>query len=171
VLSLKLALQELGPGHEEVRDLLSEALDHAERANSDLRALARGIMPAVLTGGGIRAGIDELASHSPLPVTTNVSVERLPAAVEATAYFVVSEALTNAVKHSHAAGIWVNADVAGDVLRLEVRDDGDGGAQSGMGTGLTGMRDRVEALAGTLELDSPAGAGTSLSVEIPIDVG
>jgi signal transduction histidine kinase len=98
-------------------------------------------------------------------------VERLPAAVEATAYFVVSEALTNAVKHSGAAGIWVDAEVVGDVLRLEVRDDGDGGAHSGKGTGLTGLRDRVEAVAGTLELDSPAGAGTSLSVEIPIDGG
>jgi signal transduction histidine kinase len=169
MIVLKLALREHGAPNGATEALVGEALEHAERANTSLRELARGILPTALTRGGLLDGIEELVSRSSLPVTTDVSAERLPPAIEATAYFVVSEALTNVLKHSGADSAVVNARVDGRVLRVEVRDDGVGGAEPGAGSGVTGLRDRVEALGGTIEITSPPGRGTSLSVEIPID--
>jgi signal transduction histidine kinase len=169
MIVLKLALREQGAPNGATEALVGEALEHAERANTSLRELARGILPTALTRGGLLDGIEELVSRSSLPVTTDVSAERLPPAIEATAYFVVSEALTNVLKHSGADSAVVNARVDGRVLRVEVRDDGVGGAEPAAGSGFTGLRDRVEALGGTIEIASPPGRGTSLSVEIPID--
>jgi PAS domain S-box-containing protein len=168
VITLKLALRELGEGDESTRALVREALYHAEQANSELRELVYGILPGVLTSGGLRAGIEDLASHSTLLVKTDVSTERLPPSIEATAYFVVSEALTNAMKYSGAHDAKISAQVQGGVLRVEVRDDGVGGADPG-GSGLTGLRERVEALGGTLEISSPRDSGTSLLVRIPLE--
>jgi signal transduction histidine kinase len=171
VITLKAVLRDLQNRDGGTGGLVGQALDHTEAANSKLRALAQGLLPPVLAAGGLRAGIEELASRSSVPVATDVSPERLPSTIEATAYFVVSEALTNVMKHSGAQRVDVKAEVNGGALRVEVRDDGVGGAEPGSTSGLTGLRDRVEAFGGTIEVVSPAGRGTSVCVEIPIEQG
>src|SRR5258707_1189324 len=140
--------------------LVTEALKHAEEATAELRELAHGILPSVLTRGGLRAGVVALASRMPVPVDIGVSVDRFPAAVEATAYFVVAEALTNVAKHAHARHATVTAHVEDGALRVQVRDDGIGGARRGGGSGLIGLADRVAALDGELRIESPAATGT-----------
>jgi signal transduction histidine kinase len=124
-------------------------------------------MPAVLTRGGLRAGVEALASRAPVPVEVDVSVERLPATIEATAYFVVAEALTNVAKHAHATSAAVGARVEDATLKIEVRDDGTGGARPG-GTGLLGLRDRLATLNGRLRIEAGAGGGTLVGAEIPL---
>ena len=171
VIVLKLALRALSDAEANAAELVTEALRHAEQANSELRELAHGILPAALTRGGLRAGIDGLVSRTSVPVSVDVSVERLPSSLEATAYFVVSEALTNVVKHAQAEGAEVTARIEQRELRVEVRDDGVGGARGGHGTGLGGLEDRVAALAGRLVLDSPPGGGTRLCVQLPVPDG
>jgi signal transduction histidine kinase len=136
---------------------------------AEVRELAHGILPAVLTHGGLRAGIEALGSRAPVPVEIDVSVDRLPALVEATAYFVVAEALTNVAKHSSAGHAEVVARLEDGMLRVEVRDDGVGGA-SPDGTGLVGLADRLAVLDGRLDVDSPPGAGTRLTAAIPLSV-
>jgi signal transduction histidine kinase len=168
VVSLKLARLELGGATGPAVDLLNEALAHAESASSELRELAHGIRPAALSRGGLRSGIEALASRISLPVSVDVTPERLPSALEATAYFIVAEALTNAVKHSRATRVEVVAAVDGGVLRLAVRDDGVGGARSAGGSGLLGLRDRAAALDGELHVESPAGAGTVVAATLPV---
>ncbi len=170
VIVLKLALRAQSNGDANATELVAEALRHAEQANSELRELAHGILPAALTRGGLQAGLEALVSRVPLPVETSVFTGRLPASVEATAYFVVSEALTNVVKHARANRATVTAQVEHGLLRLEIRDDGVGGADSGDGSGLVGLSDRVEAIGGTLKLVSPSGEGTMLLIEIPVQV-
>jgi signal transduction histidine kinase len=142
-------------------------VDQAERANVELRELAHGILPAVLTRGGLRAGVDALASRMPVSVENGVSVGRLPAAVEATAYFVVAEALTNVAKHARAERAAVTARVEDGTLVVHVRDDGVGGAQRN-GSGLTGLTDRLAALDGKLRVESPADRGTVVAATIPL---
>jgi signal transduction histidine kinase len=168
VVVLKLAQRALDSADENAGELVAEALRHAEEANAELRELAHGILPAALTRGGLRAGVEALASRVSLPVRIDVSVDRLPAGVEATAYFVVSEALTNAVKHARAAGAEVTARVEDGELRVEVRDDGVGGARGDHTTGLGGLEDRVSALGGRLVLESPPGRGTRVSAQLPV---
>jgi GAF domain-containing protein len=168
VIALKLALRALSNAAPNAGELVAEALRHAEQANSELRELAHGILPAALTRGGLRAGVEALVSRVSLPVSMDVSVERLPPAVEATAYFIISEALTNVTKHAHAGGAVVTARVERGELRVEVRDDGVGGARGGHGTGLGGLADRVSALDGRLELESPAGGGTRVCALLPV---
>jgi signal transduction histidine kinase len=133
-----------------------------------LRELAHGILPAALTRGGLRAGVEALVSRVSLPVSVDVAVERLPASVEATAYFIVSEALTNVLKHARAARAGVTARVAHGTLRLEVSDDGVGGALGNHGTGLGGLEDRASALDGRLVVDSPPGGGTRVCALLPV---
>jgi signal transduction histidine kinase len=133
-----------------------------------LRELAHGILPAALARGGLRAGVEGLVSRFSLPVSVDVSVERLPAAVEATAYFVVSEALTNVAKHARASSAEVSARLEDEELRVEIRDDGVGGAQGGEHTGLGGLADRVSALNGRLVLESPPGGGTRVCALLPV---
>jgi signal transduction histidine kinase len=168
VIVLKLALQALAKGDANAVELVTEALRHAEQANSELRELAHGILPAVLSRGGLRAGVDALVSRVSVPVSVDVSVERLPAGLEATAYFVVSEALTNVVKHARAKTARVTARVERGELRVEVRDDGVGGARGGHGSGLGGLADRVAALDGSLVLESPPGGGTLVCALLPV---
>jgi signal transduction histidine kinase len=168
VIVQKLALQALSNGDPKASELLAEALQHSEQANAELQELAHGILPAALTRGGLRAGVEALVSRVSLPVSMDVPGERLPAGVEATAYFVVSEALTNVVKHARAAGAQVTAVVERGELRVEVRDDGVGGARGGPGTGLGGLEDRVSAVGGRLVLESPPGGGTSVSALLPV---
>jgi signal transduction histidine kinase len=168
VIVLKLALRSLSSGDADAEELVAEALQHAEQASSELRELAHGILPAALTRGGLRAGVDALVSRVSLPVSVDVLVERLPAGVEATAYFVISEALTNVVKHARADGAGVTARVEQGQLRVEVCDDGVGGAHSGDGTGLGGLEDRVAALDGRLVLESSPGGGTRVCALLPV---
>jgi signal transduction histidine kinase len=166
VVLLKLARQALERGDPESDELVGEALEHAEAANTELRDLARGILPRVLTLGGLTAGLAALASRVPLAVEVDVSVGRLPGAVEATAYFVVAEALTNVSKHACARRAWVAAHLDGDVLRVEVRDDGIGGTDPD-GTGLLRLRDRLAAVDGELRVATPAHGGTRVEATIP----
>jgi GAF domain-containing protein len=167
IISLKVAQRELEPEQVRAAELVREALGHAERANVELRELAHGILPAVLTQGGLRVGVEALALRMPVPVDVSVSVDRLPAPLEATAYFVVAEALTNVAKHADATRAWVGARVEDRTLELRVHDDGIGGARPD-GSGLVGLADRLAALEGQLWLDSPAGGGTRVAADIPI---
>lgn len=167
ILALELATRSLDAGDEEAPALLGEALDHARRANADLRELSHGLLPASLTSGGLATALEAVAVHMPLPVSVDVTVGRLPSLLEATAYFVVTEALTNVVKHARAPSAAVEVSAGAETLRIVVRDDGVGGARPD-GSGLTGLRDRVEALDGRLRIDSPAGAGTRLVAEVPL---
>jgi PAS domain S-box-containing protein len=167
VIMLKLAQQALERDAGDARSLVSQALEHAQRATHELRELAHGILPAALTAGGLRGGVEALASRTPVPVQVEISVDRLPAPVEATAYFVVAEALTNVAKHAHAASVAVAARVEDGTLRLDVHDDGIGGARQD-GSGLQGLGDRVAALDGRLQIKSPADGGTLVTAAIPI---
>jgi signal transduction histidine kinase len=168
VIVQKLALRALSNGDANAAELVAEALRYTEQANAELRELAHGILPAALIRGGLRAGVEALVSRVPLPVSVDVPGERLPARVEATAYFVVSEALTNVVKHARAAGARVTARVEHGELRVEVRDDGVGGARGGHGTGLGGLEDRVAAVGGRLMIESPPGSGTRVRALLPV---
>ena len=167
VITLKLARRALQGKKDSGPALVSEALDHAQRATVELRELVHGILPAVLTQGGLRAGVDGLASRMAVPVDNRVSVGRLPAAVEATAYFVVAEALTNVAKHARAGRASVAARVEDGTLRVRVRDDGVGGARPD-GSGLLGLADRLAGLDGQLRVDSPADGGTLVTAAIPL---
>jgi PAS domain S-box-containing protein len=167
ILTLELASRALEDGDAETPALLAEALQHAQEATVELRELSHGILPAALTTGGLSAGVQTLASRMPVPVATDVSVGRLPAVIEATAYFVVAEALTNVVKHARATHAEVVVAAGDGTLRVTVRDDGEGGARFD-GSGLTGLRDRLEALDARLRIDSPANGGTLVVAEIPL---
>jgi signal transduction histidine kinase len=148
---------------------LDHAVAEATGALDELSEIARGIHPAILAEYGLAPALKTLARRSPIPVDLQVHVsERLPEPVEVSAYYVTAEALTNAAKHARASTVSVRVEVAGDVLLLAVRDDGAGGADFTGGTGLVGLKDRVEALGGRIFLDSPRGAGTSLRVELPL---
>jgi signal transduction histidine kinase len=169
VLTLKLGLAFATRG-EDVTDLLGEALQHAERATAELRDTVHGIMPAALSRGGLRAGLESLVAGLDLAVDLDVSLlpeQRLPADLEVAVYFIVAEAVTNVVKHAGAAEARVAVARAADRLTIEVVDDGAGGADPG-GGGLTGMADRVDAMNGTLEVVSPPGGGTTLRVGVPV---
>ena len=147
---------------------LEEAHAEAKAALVELRGIVRGLHPAVLDDRGLDAALSGLAARSPVPVSLDVHVPgRLPRPVEAVAYFVVSEALTNVVKHSGASRAQVVARVDGGTLRLRIVDDGAGGADDSRGTGLTGLRQRVASVDGTLTLESPLGGPTVLEAWIP----
>jgi GAF domain-containing protein len=165
IISLKLAQRALREGGTNAESLVGEALVHAEQGNVELRELAHGILPAVLTRGGLRAGVDALVARLDLPVAVDVPSERFPAETEASAYFIVAEALTNVVKHSQARRAQVSSFVRDSTLHIEVRDDGIGGADPN-GHGLVGMRDRVTALGGRLEIATPAGGGTRVTATL-----
>jgi PAS domain S-box-containing protein len=167
IVTLKLAHQALEPNEQPASELVGEALEHVQRAKVELRELAHGILPTVLTRGGLRAAVESLASRTPVPVEINVAPDRLPAPVEATAYFVVAEALTNVAKHAHATAATVQAQLEEDKLQLQVRDDGAGGARPD-GSGLVGLADRLAALDGELRVHSPVDGGTLIAAEIPL---
>jgi signal transduction histidine kinase len=169
-ITLQLAQRAFQHEEEPARALVTEALDHAERATAELRELAHGIMPAVLTRGGLRAGVNAVVARLELPVQVHVPRERLPAEIEASAYFIVAEALTNVVKHAQAKRAGVTARVHDGALHLEIRDDGIGGADPD-GSGLVGMDDRVTTLGGRLTIESPAGDGTLVTATLPLSGG
>jgi signal transduction histidine kinase len=169
VISLRLAQRRWGQAPDEARELVEEALAHMESGIRDLRELAAGIHPSVLTDRGLGAALEALADRSPIPVELGeVPPQRLPAPVETSAYFVVAEALTNAAKHASCSHVNVGVRVENGFATVEVRDDGVGGADSSAGSGLRGLADRVSALGGGLEMESPAGEGTTVRARIAL---
>ncbi|GIF51975.1 signal transduction histidine kinase [Asanoa ferruginea] len=166
-MAIGLARLEVADGSTAAKHLTA-AQDEAERAHAELRELIRGVHPQVLTDRGLPASVTDLADRSPVPVRVDVELpRRLPAPVEVTAHFVVSEALTNVARHSGASGATVHARLHVDTLVLEVRDDGAGGADLAGGTGLAGLADRVAAAGGRLLLSSPPGGPTLVRAELP----
>jgi signal transduction histidine kinase len=146
---------------------MTDALEQAESAMVELRELARGILPSVLTWGGLPAGVEALASRMPMPVEVDVSVGRLAPAVEASAYFVVAEALTNVAKHAHARRAAVTAAVDGRTLQIAIEDDGVGMADPN-GHGLLGLADRLASLDGSLRVVSAPADGTTVIATVPL---
>ena len=167
IVSLKLARRALQDDDRELPSLLDEALEHVELGNAELRELAHGILPANLTRSGLRAAIQSIVSRLDLPVRVDVPDQRFPAEVEASAYFTVAEALTNVLKHADATSAEVTASATDVALRIEVRDDGIGGADPD-GAGLLGLQDRAAALGGWLTIQSPTGSGTVLAATLPL---
>jgi signal transduction histidine kinase len=168
-LQVQAAEAAVPPGRDQLGAELEQIAAGLADAVDELREMARGIHPAVLAEGGLGAALKALARRFPIPVDLVVRTEGgLPERVEVSAYFVVSEALTNAAKHAHASAVTVTAEVADDVLHVLVRDDGAGGADFAHGTGLVGLKDRVEALGGRLSLESPRDEGTTLRAELPL---
>jgi signal transduction histidine kinase len=168
-MSLGMAEEKLRNDPDAARALLAEARTDVREALQELRDLARGIHPPILTDRGLEAAIAALAGRSPLPVTLSVDVaERPVAAVETAAYFVVAEALANASKHANAERIDIRVWRSDGTLIAEVEDDGDGGADPS-GNGLTGLKQRVGALDGTLLVESPVGGPTTVRAELPCE--
>ncbi len=167
-LALQLRAAQAAPPSEHAA-LLDRAVAEAAAEAEELREIARGIHPAALADGGLRPALKALARRSPVPVDLQVRADgRLPEQVEVSAYYVVAEALTNAARHARASAITVQAEADGDVLRVTICDDGAGGADFARGTGLAGLKDRVEAAGGRIILHSPRGAGTTLRAELPL---
>jgi signal transduction histidine kinase len=167
IIALQLAQQAVRQHNGTADSLVGEALQHAQRAIAELRELAHGILPSVLTHGGLRAGVDALVAQVDLLVHVDVPRQRFAAEIEASAYFIVAEALTNVVKHSRAGEAEIRASVEDGTLEVEVRDNGIGGADPN-GHGLVGMGDRLTALGGWLEIDSPAEGGTRVAAALPL---
>ena len=167
-VSLRLAESKLSNDPPTATRILGDAREELTHALEDLRELARGIHPAVLTDRGLRAAIDALVSRSPVPVESSVPQLELPPAVEAAAYYVVAEALTNVVKYGQASLAEVSVETVDGSVRITVKDDGVGGADPARGSGLRGLSDRVEALEGRLVVESAAGSGTTVRAEIPL---
>jgi signal transduction histidine kinase len=156
------------PERSDLREPLAEVQAELRDMLDELREISRGVHPAILSDGGLGPALRSLARRCPLPVQVEVgTVERLPLPLEAAAYYVASEALTNAAKHSNASVAAVVLEWHERTVRLSIRDDGVGGADPARGSGIVGLSDRVEALGGTLVLTSPPGAGTSMVVQLP----
>jgi PAS domain S-box-containing protein len=167
-LDLRLARSKLGSDVDEAAKLLDEALESLRAATHELRELARGIHPAVLTEGGLRPAVTALVARASVPTTLRAVPEiRYPASIEAAAYFTVAEALTNAARHADARSAEVAIAEHDGKLTVEIRDDGIGGAKLAAGSGLRGLTDRIAVAGGTLNLDSPPGRGTVVTAEIP----
>jgi signal transduction histidine kinase len=168
-LELRLAESRLEADPERAREMLGRARSELGVAIDELREIARGIHPAVLTDHGLGAALEALAGRASLPVElAELPGERLPEPIEAAAYFVVAEALTNVVKYAHASQATVSVVRRNGHAVVEIADDGVGGADPGRGSGLRGLADRVSALDGSILIESPAGAGTRLRAEIPV---
>jgi signal transduction histidine kinase len=174
-LALRLRVAQAGapPGSGELVAELDSLVNEVTSALEELRELARGIHPVVLVEGGLPAALETLALRSAVPAELDIGVEgRWHEQVEIAAYYVVSEALTNVAKHAEASVVQIRVDTVErggtDALRVEVRDDGRGGATVSGGTGLLGLKDRAEALGGRIFLDSPPDGGTTLRLELPL---
>jgi signal transduction histidine kinase len=169
VLDLRAAEGTLAPEFTKLRAHLARVASELAKATDELRELSRGIHPAVLSEGGLSPAVKALARRSAVPVTLDVDVPaRLPEHVEVAAYYVVSEALTNAAKHAHASIAQVAVHASDHTLHLSIHDDGVGGATPRPGSGLIGLTDRIQALGGTLSVTSPQGEGTELLVDLPL---
>src|SRR5213078_1208864 len=170
-LALRLAKGRLEADPTEAGRILDAAADELAQALEELRELARGIHPAILTDRGLDAALEALAARAPLPVEIERGEANLPPPVEAAAYYVVSEALANVAKYADASSVRVSVAQQNGMARVEVSDDGVGGADPAQGSGLRGLADRVGALNGTLEVESARGAGTTIRARIPLGVG
>ena len=173
LVSLGLAVRaveaNLPPDREELRDELSRVAMGLTNAVEDLQEISRGIHPAILSKGGLAPALEGLAHRSPIPVNLELKADaRLPESIEVAAYYVASDALANAAKHAQASRIEISLASRDGSLVLSIRDDGVGGADRGRGSGLVGLQDRVEALGGTIKIDSSAGSGTCVAVTLPI---
>jgi PAS domain S-box-containing protein len=167
-LSLRLALAKLDSDPVTARGMLEDAGDELTVALDELRELARGLHPAVLTDRGLRAAVEALAGRAPIFVAIDeIPDERLPEPVEAATYYLIAEALTNVAKYARASRAHIRVEPRDSGVVVEVSDDGIGGADPANGSGLCGLADRVEALGGSLQVNSPAGGGTTLRAEIP----
>jgi signal transduction histidine kinase len=168
-LTLRLAKLQLPKDPVETEHLLTEASVELQCAIDELRELARGIHPAVLTERGLGPALEVLANHAHIPVELTTDIpSRLPSTVEAVVYYVAAEGLTNIAKYAHATAATVRLEANNKNVVLSVGDNGEGGANPDRGTGLRGLADRVEALGGKLELQSAAGQGTLLTASIPV---
>jgi signal transduction histidine kinase len=168
-LQLRAAEAVTSPEQGELRKQLSHVVEGLASVMEDLQELSRGLHPAILSKAGLEPALKMLARRSAVPVEINVSADRrLAERVETTAYYIVSEALANVAKHARASVAHVDITMEKELLRISVRDDGIGGADPHRGSGLIGLRDRVEALGGGIDISSPPGGGTSLLMTIPI---
>ncbi len=168
-VALRLVQAKLRDAPGEAGELVAAASDELTHAIRELRELAQGIHPAVLTERGLETALEVLAARAPLPVQLDVRLpDRLPASVEAAAYYVVSEALANVVKHASAGAARVRVGRTDALALVEVDDDGTGGADPDLGSGLCGLRDRVETLAGRLDVESARGHGTRIRARLPV---
>jgi signal transduction histidine kinase len=169
IINLQLAQQKWSSAPLQAKDLLDRALSEAKPGVGELRQIAAGLHPAILTHRGLAAA---LAARLPLPVELAVAGHRLPEALEASIYFFCSEALTNVVKHARASSAWVRVIHGGGRCMIEVRDDGIGGAEPRLETsGLMGLHDRIGALGGAMQVSSLASSGTTLRAWIPLTGG
>jgi PAS domain S-box-containing protein len=169
-LQVRLAEASVPPGLQALGEQLGDIVSGLTGVTTDLQETSRGIHPAILSKGGLVPALKTLARRAIVPVTLDLSIDRnLPDSVEVGAYYVVSEALTNTAKHARASHVVVRGQATDDILSLSISDDGIGGADYSKGSGLIGLRDRVEALGGRMRIASPAGSGTSLDVTIPLD--
>jgi signal transduction histidine kinase len=168
-VTLGLAQARIADDPEAASQLIAQAREEAQLAVKELRELARGIHPALLSDRGLGPALEALAARAPVPVeVSGVPDHPLPQEVEAAVYYVTAEALTNMAKHAHADAAWVELTVENGCVRLQIRDDGVGGADSSAGGGVAGLCDRVEALEGAMTIDSPLGGGTTVTAEIPL---
>jgi signal transduction histidine kinase len=168
-VTLGLAEARIDSDPAEAARLIAQARVEAQLAVKELRELARGIHPALLSDRGLGPALEALASRAPVPVeVSGVPDTQLEKPVEAAAYYVTAEALTNVAKYAHATSASVRLSLEHGHLRVQVRDDGVGGADPNGGTGLRGLRDRVDALDGRFAVQSPPGGGTTLTVELPV---
>ena len=168
-LKLRLAEESVPPGQTALRGQISDVVTGLVGISDELREMSHGIHPAILSKGGLGPALNTLARRSPVPVNLDVDVtRRLLDYVEVAGYYVVAESLTNVAKHAQAARVEVAANAENDTLCLSIRDDGVGGADTGKGSGLIGLVDRVEALGGQIVITSHLGEGTSLDVRIPL---
>jgi signal transduction histidine kinase len=170
-LQLRAARMTVPSELDELDAALARVSDGLESVFHELREISHGIHPALLSEGGLKPALAALGRRSAVPVELEVRAERrLPERIEVAAYYVVSEALTNAAKHAHASVVHIELDTRGATLVLVIRDDGIGGADPDDGSGLLGLSDRIEALGGTLDVTSPGGDGTTLTIEVPLEV-
>jgi signal transduction histidine kinase len=166
-LRLREAEESVPPGNDELRRRLSEAVQDLTGTIDELREVSVGLRPPTLAARGLDAALTQLVARSPVPVELHIDADRrLDEEIEVSLYYVVSEALTNVLKHANASTVRVDLAEQDSQVRLTVRDDGVGGADPTRGSGLTGLRDRVEALGGTMQITSPTGHGTSVVVTI-----
>jgi signal transduction histidine kinase len=169
-LELRAAEANVPPEQEELGQQLSTIAQGLTGVLAELQEIAHGLHPAILKRGGLEAALTALARRSPVPIDLHIHArQRLPEQIDVTIYYIVSEALTNVVKHANASVMRVDLNIEDEMLRLSIRDDGRGGADLGRGSGLIGLSDRVAALDGTMQVTSPVGEGTSLLITIPLE--
>ncbi len=170
-LELRAAEAAVPEGQELLKEQLSATVRGLTGVLEDLQEISRGLHPAILSRAGLEPALKALARRAGAPVELSLHIPRLDERLEVAIYYIVSEAVTNAIKHAQASTVWIELRMDGTGVRLSVRDDGVGGADVGGGSGLIGLKDRVEALSGTLDVQSPSGEGTTILVHIPIWAG